>query len=99
MPAPRFLSSAIQKSESGISGRAVGAVFPQPVCAQARVHVVDVDHSFVGISPPSEGQIGTITLRIARPDVGNFAALAIEFAAELAGDVNYTRAAVVVAHI
>jgi len=63
------------------------------------VDVVDVDEAFVGEGAPGEGEIRAEAGGIAGPEASDFAALGIEFAAQFAGDIDYTSTAVVVADI
>src|SRR5258708_18548231 len=63
------------------------------------MHVVDVDIAFVGIGAPGEGTVGAIGSGIAGPEAGDFAALIVEFAAQLTGNVKHAGAAVVITHV
>ena len=79
--------------------RGVGLVLAEFDDPQAAVDVVDVDIAFVGIGAPGEGHVGTIGSGIAGPEAGDFAALIVEFAAQLTGNVKHASAAVVITHV
>ena len=61
--------------------------------------IVDVDGAVVGESAPGKGNVGPVTRGITGPEMGDFPALIVEFAAQFAGNINDTGAAIVITHI
>src|SRR5258708_40342697 len=75
---------------------------------QAGVDIVEIDQAIqqrtvasyrAGLPPPHERQIRPKALGVSSPEAGKLAALAIESAAQFAGNIEHARAAAVVALI
>jgi len=80
-------------------GFAVGFMPAEAGDPEAAVNIVDVDEAFVGERAPSEGKIGTKSSRVAGPEMRHFPALIVEFASQLARNIDDPPTAVVVADI
>src|SRR6266496_1678652 len=66
---------------------------------QSRVDVVEINQAVVRLRAPGERKIRAIAFDVAGPNSANLAALAIEVAAQFAGDIDDATAATVVAHV
>ena len=74
-------------------------VLAEPRDPEAAVNVVNVDEAFVRERAPREGKIGTKRGSVAGPEVRDFPALIVEFAAQLARNIDNPATAIVVADV
>src|SRR5947209_4971561 len=107
-PASRLMNRSLALANRRGTGRAFKLRLTEFGDPQARVNVVEIDQAVeqravaghrAGLPSPGEWQIRTESLSVSRPEAGNFAPLAIEIAAQLAGNIEHPGAAAVVALI
>src|SRR5215469_51635 len=97
-------ATAISRFDCGtghgrLGGLGVRFVLAKACDPEAAVEVVNIDEASVRERTPRERKIGTKRPGIAGPEVSDFPALIVEFAAQLARNIDDAATAVVVADI